>query len=83
MTCDLNVIALIKGTERFIFVYDDASRDEVISTVYNHAADPARKLNWSDAAILTERVRQQVAEQPDTAAESIPNRIPTDGGAFP
>lgn len=76
MTCDLNVIALIKGTERFIFVFDDASRDDVISTVFNDAADPGRGLNWSDAAVLTERVRQQVSGHLDAPVEPTPNRIP-------
>lgn len=77
MTCDLNVIALIKGTERFIFVFDDESRDEVITTVFNQAADPAHGLNWSDAAVLKERVRQPVTEPSDTPTEAILNRIPT------
>lgn len=75
MTCDLNVIALIKGSERFIFVFDDGSRDEVIAEVRDRAADPATGLNWSDAAVLTDRVRQQAALQPETPqdASRLPN----------
>jgi len=69
---DLNVLALIKGEERFIFVYDDDSRDRVIDSVRDKAADPSVSLNWFDAAVLTERARQQAR-----AAESdrIPSRM--------
>jgi hypothetical protein len=59
---DLNVIALFKGDERFIFVYDDESRDEVIAAIRHTAADPATALNWFDAAVLTERAKQQAAD---------------------
>ena len=70
---DLNVLALIKGEERFIFVYDDDSRDRVIDSVRDKAADPSVSLNWFDAAVLTERARQQAR----TADESdrIPSRM--------
>jgi hypothetical protein len=59
---DLNVLALFKGAERFIFVYDDASRDEVLAAIRDAAADPRVVLNWSDAAVLTERAREQAAQ---------------------
>ena len=56
---DLNVLALIKGTERFIFVYDDASRREVVAAIRDAAADAGTAFNWFDAAVLTERAGQQ------------------------
>ena len=64
MTRELNVLALYKGAERFIFVYDDDSRDTLIDEFRHQAADPAVALNWFDAAVLTERVRNQEAGQP-------------------
>ncbi len=65
MAQELNVLALIKGDERFIFVYDDDSRDALIEELRNKAADPAVALNWFDAAVLTERVRNpQLAPNP-------------------
>jgi hypothetical protein len=57
VTQELNVLALIKGDERFIFVYDDDSKDALINDIRNKAADPAVALNWFDAAVLTERIR--------------------------
>jgi hypothetical protein len=64
---ELNVLALFKGEERFIFVYDDDSRDALVDDLRHKAADPAVSLNWFDAAVLTERVRNPV-ETPDVAA---------------
>lgn len=57
MRPELNVLALFKGTDRFIFVYDDDSRDDLIDDLRHKAADPTVALNWFDAAVLTERVR--------------------------
>jgi uncharacterized alpha-E superfamily protein len=59
VTRELNVLALLKGSERYIFVYDDASRNSLIDRIRHQAADPASLINWFDAAVLTERVRNQ------------------------
>lgn len=59
---DLNVLALFKGTERFIYVYDDASREETIAAIRDAAANPKVVLNWFDAAVLTERAKQQAVK---------------------
>ena len=56
---DLNVLALIKGVERFVFVYDDDSRDEVVAAIRDAAADAGTAFNWFDAAVLIERTKQQ------------------------
>lgn len=69
MTQELNVLALIKGSERFLFVYDDESKDALIDDIRDKAADPAVALNWFDAAVLTERVRNPEA-QPNSAGLS-------------
>ena len=60
MTQERNVLALFKGQARFIFVYDDDSRETLIDLIRDQAADPATTINWFDAALLTERVRNHV-----------------------
>jgi hypothetical protein len=62
---ELNVLALFKGDERFIFVYDDDSRGALIDDLRHKAADPGVALNWFDAAVLTERVRHPAPEAVD------------------
>jgi hypothetical protein len=56
---ELSVLALIRGKERFVYVYDDDSHEELIEAIRAHAADPAVSLSWYDAAVLVERARQQ------------------------
>jgi hypothetical protein len=58
---DLNVLALLKGQERFVYVYDEDSRREILDCIRDHAASPSASLNWFDAAVLTERARVQEA----------------------
>jgi len=62
VTQELNVLALIKGDERFLFVYSDDSKDALIADIRDKAADPAVALNWFDAAVLTERVKNPAGE---------------------
>jgi len=56
---EFNILALIKGEERFIFVYDDESRAELIDSLRDLAADRHTSLTWFDAAVLTEKAREQ------------------------
>ena len=55
---DINVIALVKGGERYVFLYDDESRDEAIRVLGRHAASPELSFSWYDAAVLSDKVRQ-------------------------
>jgi hypothetical protein len=66
---ELSVLALIRGKERYVYVYDDFSREELIEAVRGQAADPSASLSWFDAAVLTERARQQALN----ATAPIPN----------
>jgi hypothetical protein len=71
---EFNILALIKGGERYVFVYDDASRQPLIDTIRNQAADPRLSLTWFDAAILTEKAREQ-ARAPKKAQADPRSRI--------
>jgi hypothetical protein len=62
---EFNVLALIKGDERYVYVYDDASRVPLLEMFQAQAGDPNLSLNWFDAAVLTQKAREQAA-----AAES-------------
>ena len=55
MANEFNVLALIKGQERFVFVYDDASRGSLIDTIRDLAADPHMSLSWFDANVKSAR----------------------------
>ena len=55
---DINVLALVKGEERYIFLYDDASRAETLRTLGRFASNPELSMTWYDAAVLSQKVRQ-------------------------
>ena len=56
---EFNVLALIKGDERYVYVYDDESRPALLDAFRVQAADPALSLNWFDAAVLSQKAREQ------------------------
>jgi hypothetical protein len=77
------VLALVKGEERYIFLFDDERRSEALRTLGRFASNPELSFSWYDAAVLSQRIRhveQQVAEE----AHSLPARprfempLPTD-----
>ncbi len=57
---DINVVALIKGRERYIFVYDDCEREreEVCRLFGRFASNGTLSFTWHDAVVLLEKVRQ-------------------------
>jgi hypothetical protein len=71
---ELNVLALIKGAERYVFVYDDNARHELIDAFRQFATDPELSFNWFDAAVLTDKARQQAAESAPSGRQP-PSRL--------
>lgn len=55
---DINVVALVKGSERYVFLYDDDSRAEALRMLGRYASNPDLSFTWYDAAVLSQKVRQ-------------------------
>jgi hypothetical protein len=70
----INVLALLKGSERFVFLYDDESADQLLQTLGKYAADPELNFSWYDAATLSQRVRKLRESDPSETSDP-PNRI--------
>ena len=62
MTQDINVLALVKGEERYIFLFDDEHRSDALRTLGKFASNPELSFSWYDAAVLSQRIRQAAAE---------------------
>jgi hypothetical protein len=80
VTQDINVLALVKGEERYIFLYDDEHRSEALRTLGRFASNPELSFSWYDAAVLSQRVRQTPADA-DVARPRHPRfnlPLPTD-----
>jgi len=58
VTEDINVLALVKGGERYVFLYDDTSRAETLRTLGRYASNPELSFTWYDAAVLSQKIRQ-------------------------
>jgi hypothetical protein len=56
---DINVLALVKGAERYVFLYDDASRAETLRVLGRYASNPELSFSWYDAAVLSQKIRQE------------------------
>lgn len=64
MAQEFNVLALIKGDDRYVYVYDDTSRATLLEALTVQAADPQLSLNWFDAVVLTQKAEEQAQTAP-------------------
>lgn len=76
MSQDINVLALVKGAERYVFLYDDASRAETLRVLGRFASNPELSFTWYDAAVLSQKIRQDSQKQ--VAANRFSMPLPTD-----
>jgi hypothetical protein len=60
---EFNILALVKGEERYVYVYDDESRPVLTGALHDQAADPRLSLSWFDAAVLIDKLRAQAAAE--------------------
>jgi hypothetical protein len=60
MSRELNVLALVKGGEYYVYVYDDASRPALDEQLAEQAADPRLGLSHFDVAVLARKADEQV-----------------------
>lgn len=72
----INVLALLKGDERYVFLYDDRSIEQVLQTIGRYAADPDLSFSWYDAAVLSQRVRKLMADATDIAPSAASDEGP-------
>jgi len=73
---DINVLALVKGSERYVFLYDDSSRAETLRTLGRYASNPELSFTWYDAAVLSQKIRQESQKSSPVSRFDLP--LPTD-----
>ena len=62
---DINVVALVKGEERYIFLFNDQQKSQTLRTLGRYASNPELSFSWYDAAVLSQKVRNAArAEEP-------------------
>ncbi|MDR3181893.1 MAG: hypothetical protein LBT89_03075 [Planctomycetaceae bacterium] len=56
---DINVMALVKGEERYIFLYNEEHKAETLRLLGRYASNPELSFSWYDAAVLSQKIRQE------------------------
>lgn len=70
MQRELNVLALHKGVEHYLFLYDDESLPALVDAFRRYASDTSLSFNWFDAAVMTDKGKSQLTQAPPTASHS-------------
>lgn len=78
MQQDINVLALVKGEERYIFLYDDENRAETLRTLGRYASNPELSFTWYDAAVLSQKIRKAVGPNEIPAGSRFDLPLPSD-----
>jgi hypothetical protein len=78
---DINVLALVKGSERYVFLYDDESRAETLRTLGRYASNPELSFTWYDAAVLSQKIRQESQKFSYSARFAMPLGAEPDVGS--
>ena len=73
MQRSMNVLALVKDSERYVFLYDEDSAASLLQTLGKYAADKDLSFTWYDAAVLSQKVRKLRQE---AESEEQSNRLP-------
>jgi hypothetical protein len=65
MDTEVNVLALVKGEQKFLFLFDDKNRDETLRQLARFAANPELDFSWYDAAMLSRKIRDACPSEND------------------
>ncbi len=60
MSGEVSVVALVRGEEQYIFMFNEANRTETLRMLGRYAADPELSFTWYDAAVLSQRIREMM-----------------------
>ena len=85
MNNEVNVLALVKGQERYVFMYNDQNREEIVESFGRYASDPDLSFTWLDAATLTQKALREKRESELRAARyrflAVRERVVSSGDA--
>jgi len=59
MSRETNMLALVKGQERYVFLYHESQRAETLRILGRYASNPELSFTWYDAAVLSQKIRQE------------------------
>ncbi len=80
---EMNMLALVKGEEKYVFLFNDKNRSTALRQLGKYASDPDLSFTWYDAAVLSQKIRA-TTDQPvrrfedDALLESADSNDPDD-----
>lgn len=57
---EMNMLALVKGEEKYVFLFDEKNRSQTLRQLGKYASDPDLSFTWYDAAVLSQKIRATV-----------------------
>ena len=76
MDREIKVIALVKGEEQYVFLYDENNRAETLRLLGRYASNPELSFTWYDAAVLSQKIRQESLQQAREKQRADSQRVP-------
>ena len=81
MAEEMNMLALVKGEEKYVFLFGDTNRSETLRQLGKYASDPDLSFTWYDAAVLSQKIRAVTSENnlrfdPDAMLEPADSNDP-------
>jgi hypothetical protein len=73
MAGDINIVAIVKGDERYVFMFDEDTRSETLRTLGRFASNPELSFSWYDAAVLSQKIRKTAQSSPCKASGHGPH----------
>jgi len=61
IAADVRVLAVVKGVERYVWVFDAERKDDVLRSLGRMASNKDLSLTWYDAAVCSQRLRKDDA----------------------
>ena len=58
MSKNISVLALVKGEEKYIFLFNDRNRKKTLRQLGRFASNPELSFTWYDAAVMSQKVRK-------------------------
>lgn len=71
MSNDINILALAKGEERYIFLYNESTKSDALRTLGRYASNAELSFSWYDAAVLSQNVRNNTSALEASKTEEV------------
>jgi hypothetical protein len=72
---DINVLALVKGEERYLFLFNDSRRADTLRVLGRFASNPELSFSWYDAAVMSQKIRATRKTKTALTAPKLANRL--------